>query len=72
MLLTAAVHFGDPREADFSACATSAPEETRNTAAIERHTRPDPLWRIWILVLLVALMISWKYTAAKLSPITST
>ena len=71
-LLTAAVHFGDPREADFSACATSTPEETRNAAAIERHTRPDPLWRSWILVLLVALMISWKYTAAKLSPITST
>jgi hypothetical protein len=71
-LLTAAVHFGDPREADFSACDTSTPEETRNAAAIERHTRPDPLWRIWILVLLVALMISWKYTAAKLSPITST
>lgn len=71
-LLTAAVHFGDPREADFSACATSTPEETRNAAAIERHTRPDPLWRIWILVLLVALMISWKYTAAKLSTITST
>jgi hypothetical protein len=71
-LLTAAVHFGDPREADFSACGTSTPEETRNAAAIERHTRPDPLWRIWILVLLVVLMISWKYTAAKLSPITST
>lgn len=71
-LLTAAVHFGDPREADFSACATSTPEATRNAAAIERHTRPDPLWRIWILVLLAALLISWKYTAAKLSPIEST
>jgi len=71
-LLTAAVHFGDPREADFSACATSAPEETSNTAAIERHTRPDPMWRIWIIILLAALMVSWKYTAAKLSQITST
>ncbi len=64
-LLTAAVHFGDPREADFSACASSELQETPNTAAIERHTRPDPLWRIWLLLLLGALLVSWKFTAPK-------
>jgi hypothetical protein len=64
-LLTAAVHFGDPREADFSACASSNPDESGSTAAIERHTRPDPLWRVWILVLLAALLVSWKFTALK-------
>lgn len=62
-LLTAAVHFGDPREADFSACAAANPEETTNSAAIERHTRPDPLWRVWLLALLGALLVSWKFTA---------
>ena len=65
ILLTAAVHFGDPREADFTACASSDPEDTGSTAAIERHTRPDPLWRVWMLVLLAALMVSWKFTAGK-------
>jgi hypothetical protein len=64
-LLTAAVHFGDPREADFSACASSDPEETTNSAAIERHTRPDPLWRVWLLALLAALLVSWKFTAKR-------
>lgn len=62
-LLSAAVHFGDPREADFSACASADPEETGSTAAIERHTRPDPLWRVWILLLLAALIVSWKFTS---------
>jgi len=69
-LLTAAVHFGDPREADFSACAASDFPSTANTAAIERHTRPDPLWRVWILLLLAALLISWNYAAGKSSLIT--
>lgn len=62
-LLTAAVHFGDPREADFSSCASTDPGETGNTAAIERHTRPDPLWRVWILLLVAALLVSWKFTS---------
>jgi hypothetical protein len=69
-LLTAAVHFGDPREADFSACAASDFPSTANTAAIERHTRPDPLWRVWLLILLGALLVSWKFTAGKSSLIT--
>lgn len=64
-LLTAAVHFGDPREADFSACSSSDPGQSVATASIERHTRPDPLWRVWILVLLAALMVSWKFTSLK-------
>ncbi len=64
-LLTAAVHFGDPREADFSECATTDVAETQSSAAMERHTRPDPLWRIWILLLLAALLVSWRYTATK-------
>jgi len=62
-LLNAAVHFGDPRESDFSKCESSSLAETTNTSAIERNTRPDPLWRVWILLLLAALMLSWRFTS---------
>ncbi len=64
-LLDAAVFFADTREADFSACATSEQKPLPLTSTIERNTRPDPLWRVWILVLLAVLLISWKFTATK-------
>jgi hypothetical protein len=63
VLLDAAVHFGDPRESDFTACSSTGLDTRASTANIERHTRPDPLWRVWLLVLLAALMVSWKFTA---------
>ena len=69
VLLTAATHFGDPREADFSDCASSAVVDSANNAAIERNTKPDPLWRVWLMVLLAALMVSWRFTAPKTAPI---
>jgi len=64
-LLNAAVFFADTREADFSACGKSDPTTTTNKSSIERHTRPDPLWRVWILLLLAALLVSWKFTAGR-------
>ena len=64
-LLDAAVFFADTREADFSACGKSDPTATANQSTIERHTRPDPLWRVWILALVAALLVSWKFTAGK-------
>ena len=69
-LLTAAVHFGDPREADFTACASTNLEQNTTNAAIERQTRPDPFWRVWLLLLLATLLVSWKYTALKPALIT--
>jgi hypothetical protein len=68
LLLDAAVHFADTREADFSACGSSTPTDSGHNSVIERHTRPDPLWRVWILLLLTALLVSWKYTAAREVP----
>lgn len=62
-LLTAAVHFGDPRESDFSACRATELTSDSNTASIERHTRADPLWRLWILLLLAVMLLSWKFIA---------
>ena len=62
-LLNAAVFFADTREADFTACGKSDSSEAANQSTIERHTRPDPLWRVWILVLIAALLVSWKFNA---------
>jgi hypothetical protein len=67
LLLDAAVFFADTREADFSACGKSDPMQTTNVSSIERHTRPDPLWRVWILLLVAALLVSWKFNTSKLA-----
>lgn len=66
LLMKAAVHFGDSRESDFSNCASAQAGSAISKASIARHTRPDPLWRIWVLMLIAALLISWSF-ASKLS-----
>ena len=66
-LLDAAVFFADTREADFSACGKSDPTAIANQSTIERHTKPDPLWRVWLLALIAALLVSWKFTAGRAS-----
>lgn len=68
MLLNAAVHFGDPRESDLSACASKPVTNTASTASIQRHTRPDPLWRAWLLLLVAALLVSWKFVSRQPEP----
>ncbi len=65
-LLDAAVHFADTREADFSACGKSDPTSNANQSTLERHTKPDPLWRVWILLLVAALLVSWKFNTRKM------
>jgi hypothetical protein len=67
-LLDAAVFFADTREADFSACGKSDPAANANPSTTERHTQPDPLWRVWILLLIAALLVSWKFTAGRATP----
>lgn len=62
-LLDAAVYFADTREADFSACGKSDGIAATRESTLERHTRPDPLWRVWILLLVAALLVSWKFNA---------
>jgi len=64
-LLEASVHYGDTREADFTACG-SADTLSKNTGtAIERHTTEDPLWRVGLLVLIAVLLVSWHYTVGR-------
>jgi hypothetical protein len=64
-LLTAAVHFADTREADLNACAPADLNALANTASLELHTDPDPLARLWLLLLLAALLVAWHYTSSK-------
>ena len=59
-LLNAAVHFGDSREADFSNCQSADTLEGASAGSITRHTREDPLWRVWLLILAGVLLVSWK------------
>jgi hypothetical protein len=62
-LLDAAVYFADTREADFSQCGEALPPDEALKSTLERQTRADPWWRIWLLVLILALLVSWKYNA---------
>lgn len=68
-LLTAAVHFGDPREADLSKCGTNSGEALVGKARIEQHSKADPLWRTWILLLGGAVLVAWKFSAGRSSPL---
>ena len=67
-LLKAAVHFADTREADLTACAPSELNALTNTASLELHTAPDPFSRLWILILLAALLVAWHFTSPKEKP----
>lgn len=68
-LLTAGVHFADTREADFTACEPADHlADSKNITVEERHTKPDPLWQLWLMILLAALLVSWKFTKSKAIP----
>ncbi|QTN34078.1 BatA domain-containing protein [Akkermansiaceae bacterium] len=64
-LLTAAVHFADTREADLNSCAPAELNGLSNSASLELHTAPDPFARLWILVLLAALLVAWHFTSPR-------
>jgi hypothetical protein len=66
-LLDAAVHFADTREADFTACGRSDTTAGATQSSVARNTKPDPLWRVWILLLVAALLVSWKFSNSKLA-----
>jgi len=72
-ILDAALHFGDTREADFSACAPADTVSSATGNAIERNTDEDPWWRYWVLALLAALLASWHFVRpSEKSPLQST
>ncbi len=61
-LLDAALHFADTREADFAACATADTLDVGTAEAVQRHTVEDHWWRAWLLLLIAALIISWRFS----------
>ena len=67
-LLTAATYFADTREADFSQCASTTVSASTMATAVDRHTRDDHLWRIWICLILGAILLAWHYTKSKNRP----
>ena len=60
-LLTAANYFADTREADFSQCAEAYVPASTNASAVDRHTKEDHLWRYWVGLALLAVLLSWHY-----------
>lgn len=63
-LLDAALMFGDAREADFSDRGAANDLGRGGEARIENHTREDHWWRLWVLLLLIALGVSWRFSAS--------
>lgn len=66
-LLDAAVYFADTREADFSECGRAETAQTGRADQLARNTRPDPLWRVWILLLIAAVLVAWKFNERKVT-----
>lgn len=60
-LLDAAVYFADIREADFSRCSSENKAYDATEGIIEKHTDEDRWWQLWILLLLLALLLSWFF-----------
>ena len=61
-LLTSATYFADTREANFSQCATDNLPASTLATAVDRHTRDDHLWRIWICLVLTSILGAWVFT----------
>lgn len=65
ILLDAAAQFADTREADLSKTAPAEVESFSTNASVQNHTTPDPLARLWILLLLLALIVAWYFSNGK-------
>lgn len=64
-LLDAAIQFADTREADLSQAAPAPLEAISNSVSLKLHTAADPLARLWLLLLLLALITAWYFTNSK-------
>lgn len=60
-LIHGAAHFADTREADFAEAASANNVDDVSSALVERHTREDPYWRIWVVFLGVILLLNWYF-----------
>lgn len=58
-LLRGAAHFADTREADFSQAAPFDDTAGLTAGQVDSIQEADPNWRLWLLLLLGALLASW-------------
>ena len=70
-LLTSATYFADTREADFSQCASDTSPANTTSTAVDRHTRDDHLWRVWVCLILAGTLLAWHYSKSKAQPNTA-
>ena len=61
-LLTASTIFADTREADFSNCSTDDLPASTMATVVDRHTRDDHLWRVWVCLTLATVLGAWFFT----------
>ncbi|NNC90324.1 MAG: hypothetical protein HKN82_17865 [Akkermansiaceae bacterium] len=62
VLLESACHFADTREADLRDCAEADRIAPASGQAVDRNTREDHFWRLWVLLVLAALLLAWHFT----------
>jgi hypothetical protein len=65
LLLTAAAHFADTREADLTQAKPFNELDKVKAIQIETLHEADPNWRLWLLILLLLLLASWWFTLSK-------
>lgn len=65
LLLTGAAHFADTREADLSQAKPFNELSKIKAVQIETLHEADPSWRLWLLILLLLLLGSWRFTNSK-------
>lgn len=62
LLLDSGCHFADTREADLRSCQSEDSITGAAGEAVERNTREDHFWRLWVLLVLSALLLAWYFT----------
>ena len=62
VLLESGCHFADTREADLRSCKAEDQVARVSGEAVDRHTREDHFWRLWVLLVLAALILAWHFT----------
>ncbi|NIP94766.1 MAG: hypothetical protein GWO24_15505 [Akkermansiaceae bacterium] len=62
MLLSSGCHFADTREADLRACKSEDQITGDTGQAVRRNTSEDHFWRVWVLLVLAALLLAWHFT----------
>lgn len=65
LLLTAAAHFADTREADLTQAKPFNELDKVKALQVETLHEADPGWRLWLLALLLLLFGSWWFTNPK-------